>query len=636
MKLGISRVLFTDTFMPYHVFSLSTNEYGSSGPDWFENVWFDTVGTSTLDVRIFDVRGISRNVALVDTGIDSTGSEFWLIHHKESQFDAEYGGEGLAVWHVSHPTSASRPQTSGDNDSTIIDLELVTGKFTSISPGCPGAIPSPDTGFDQLECDDNGVGNVDDSYKGGAGDFWTHAGADTFGVNSNPNTNDYADSAAPHPQNQTVPTGISIHDIRLLPPPFSTGPKSKDYYVDVIFGAGSSSPYIYTWRGKNFPRFTNVLAGLGYHGEPDPNGYDVGVDFVAISDPRAHYDEEYTVKIHEDGRSTTYLDQVGAFVVDHPAGTRASVTSDGHVTVYEPGNPPETVLGLPQGVDPDVLGVRGRAFHGDESTELVLTWASSATADGVVLSYGGQASNDMLSQAGLVVEKLGAESWESVRHLPPRAGLIDALLSPAEVSDIGAGLSLRVRWLGIHALDYAAVVECVDSALWSRSTLHLEDAEIAYKGSRLTELAGVDESFAVLRPGDKLTLTFPYFPSELKRTLVLETHGYFVTPSSERSGHRSTSVSRIIASVERTRPNPFNPTTHIKFTLNVGAIASLEVYSVDGHLVRLIHEGPLASGSHEFDWDGRLENGAIAPSGSYFYKLVAGTEVATGKMFLLK
>ncbi len=156
------------------------------------------------------------------------------------------------------------------------------------------------------------------------------------------------------------------------------------------------------------------------------------------------------------------------------------------------------------------------------------------------------------------------------------------------------------------------------------------------KGSRLTELAGVDQSCAVLQAGDKLTLTSPYFPTEFQRTVVLETHGYFVTPSSERSGHGSSSVSRVIAAVERTRPNPFNPTTHLKFTLNVGAIASLGLYSVDGHLVRILHEGPPASGSHEFDWDGRLESGTIAPSGSYFLKLVAGAEVATGKMFLLK
>ena len=84
------------------------------------------------------------------------------------------------------------------------------------------------------------------------------------------------------------------------------------------------------------------------------------------------------------------------------------------------------------------------------------------------------------------------------------------------------------------------------------------------------------------------------------------------------------------------RPNPFNPTTEIAFTLASEASVSLRVYTVDGRLVRTLFRGPAPAGLNRFAWDGRNAAGVAVPSGLYLYRLVTPEATQTRKMMLLK
>jgi parallel beta-helix repeat protein len=78
-------------------------------------------------------------------------------------------------------------------------------------------------------------------------------------------------------------------------------------------------------------------------------------------------------------------------------------------------------------------------------------------------------------------------------------------------------------------------------------------------------------------------------------------------------------------------PNPFNPSTVISYELRVPSRVSLKVYDTSGRLVTNIVNGFRQTGSHEVTFDGS----ALA-SGLYFYRLTAGSQMASGKMVLLK
>ena len=83
-------------------------------------------------------------------------------------------------------------------------------------------------------------------------------------------------------------------------------------------------------------------------------------------------------------------------------------------------------------------------------------------------------------------------------------------------------------------------------------------------------------------------------------------------------------------SLAQNRPNPFNPSTEIKFSLPSAADVSLKIYNVTGQLVKEF-TGTENAGTHSIVWDA-----SNAASGIYFYKIAAGNYTDTKKMVFLK
>lgn len=85
-------------------------------------------------------------------------------------------------------------------------------------------------------------------------------------------------------------------------------------------------------------------------------------------------------------------------------------------------------------------------------------------------------------------------------------------------------------------------------------------------------------------------------------------------------------------------PNPFNPSTTIRFSVPAGAQQPyrLRVYDVRGAFVRELASGRIGAGVHEARWDGRDGNNSPVSSGIYLYRLEVGAHTLTGKMALVK
>ena len=83
-------------------------------------------------------------------------------------------------------------------------------------------------------------------------------------------------------------------------------------------------------------------------------------------------------------------------------------------------------------------------------------------------------------------------------------------------------------------------------------------------------------------------------------------------------------------------PNPFNPTTTIRYTLAEPSDARLTIYNALGQAVRLLVNANQSTGRYNVNWDGRDASGKLAASGLYIYRLKAGTKVAVRKMIFAK
>jgi uncharacterized protein (TIGR02145 family) len=78
-------------------------------------------------------------------------------------------------------------------------------------------------------------------------------------------------------------------------------------------------------------------------------------------------------------------------------------------------------------------------------------------------------------------------------------------------------------------------------------------------------------------------------------------------------------------------PNPFNPSTYIKFSLPERMNINLDIYNILGQRITRLYEGKLEPGTHEITFDA-----SHLPSGVYIYRLQAGEFVESRKMLLLK
>ncbi len=83
-------------------------------------------------------------------------------------------------------------------------------------------------------------------------------------------------------------------------------------------------------------------------------------------------------------------------------------------------------------------------------------------------------------------------------------------------------------------------------------------------------------------------------------------------------------------------PNPFNPTTHISYTLPENNSIQLIVYNSLGQMVRTLVNGTQKAGHHTAYWDGMADNGRQVASGIYFLRLVSGQQRQVQKMVLTK
>jgi hypothetical protein len=78
-------------------------------------------------------------------------------------------------------------------------------------------------------------------------------------------------------------------------------------------------------------------------------------------------------------------------------------------------------------------------------------------------------------------------------------------------------------------------------------------------------------------------------------------------------------------------PNPFNPSTSIKYALPLISYVRIEVYNTLGQMVTCLVDGVELAGYHEVRFDG-----SGMASGMYICRLVAGNSVRTGRLLLVK
>lgn len=110
-------------------------------------------------------------------------------------------------------------------------------------------------------------------------------------------------------------------------------------------------------------------------------------------------------------------------------------------------------------------------------------------------------------------------------------------------------------------------------------------------------------------------------------------------PAQIQVGEGSSSPSDIPAlpiSLKQNFPNPFNPTTSIPLYLPTKQDLSLKIYNTRGQLVRVLHQGSMDAGEHNFAFDAKDTRGKPLSTGIYLYVLSTENKTLVRKMVLSK
>ncbi len=82
-------------------------------------------------------------------------------------------------------------------------------------------------------------------------------------------------------------------------------------------------------------------------------------------------------------------------------------------------------------------------------------------------------------------------------------------------------------------------------------------------------------------------------------------------------------------------PNPFNPSTEIRYNIRQAGMVSLKIYDLIGREIAMLVNEYEKAGSYSVQFHSNSSKYGLA-SGVYFYRLEAGTFIQIKKMLLLK
>ena len=128
--------------------------------------------------------------------------------------------------------------------------------------------------------------------------------------------------------------------------------------------------------------------------------------------------------------------------------------------------------------------------------------------------------------------------------------------------------------------------------------------------------------------GERLQVTKSIVETYFKNTPCYFATAVPETPMSEAPGLQT----RLFQNV----PNPFNPSTEIKYTVGRQGRVEIEIFNVAGARVRRLVDAEHDPGVYSKRWDGTDDSGRPLASGAYFYRFRADGKSESKKLILLK
>ena len=88
--------------------------------------------------------------------------------------------------------------------------------------------------------------------------------------------------------------------------------------------------------------------------------------------------------------------------------------------------------------------------------------------------------------------------------------------------------------------------------------------------------------------------------------------------------------------LDQNYPNPFVEFTRIEYTLNRTSPVSIDIYAIDGKLIRRLVDTVQPKGVHVAVWDATNDRGASVPAGVYVGRVTGKDVVRSFELVVMR
>ncbi|GIK60854.1 MAG: hypothetical protein DAHOPDDO_02519 [Ignavibacteriaceae bacterium] len=374
---------------------------------------------------------------------------------------------------------------------------------------------------------------------------------------------------------------------------------------------------------------------------PSNPGLDV-TDYYLAQNVITPIGNQINLRVHEPQTEHTWLDYAELIVTRVRRDELVAVNDDGEIINYKESTAPVSVMLNGETDITDILtsmdSIDISLVEGDVLTVMRNSLTPEDEDDEDVVLGGEVPIKDQESITLKVAkQKDGDESLDSKdSDNPPFGGLFfrpNRSVIAKSLRNVPPG-NLEIEINRDLVLDYLAIVINIRTA--RTRTLNLIGAIHNQQGNVNNLLGSIDQNYAEILPGESIDFTFQFdnVPTE-RIAYVIKTVGRYETDTTFAFNKLTSTDEEVLIPKENklfdNYPNPFNPTTQIKYSVKENGLVTLKVYDVLGKEVAvLVNEDKLVG---EYTVTFEAEN---LSSGIYFYTLVAKEFQQTKKMILVK
>jgi len=371
------------------------------------------------------------------------------------------------------------------------------------------------------------------------------------------------------------------------------------------------------------------------------------------------------LQIFETGQDYNYFDNVKLFAVDHPVATTIGVTENNQIVMFYN----NTIQSTDSATIDGSSSITPFIQYDLQNTKLI----SGNPSDGIYAHYDSTSQTerlrvfnsnhhkgrmDLSGDSLALIGSLGhnadvivptSKNWEGVININSKDGVVSKKFARRELNSL-----VIVPYAGINdnpvdnidvvfSRDYQVSYFCAVPVTYSgfaQQELRLVSATHSTWGDITYFLQNDDDIHAEMDTTAMINLNFnPGNPVQkgMIRDYVFQIKGKYTETSSNRmlntqgvqNEHKEGAPIRY--SLSNNYPNPFNPKTSIKYSIEATGPVKLYVFNTLGQLVIKLVDQVQNSGEYSVLFDG--DNLA---SGVYFYKLETMGFTATKKMVLIK